>query len=216
MVDENQAPVRRRRASNQSAAAGPSEPLPARSDPWGLAPEPEPVAVAVPPAPIVRAFGAMPSAGDGFAQITERIFDMPDPDAEYAELEGALQLGTQTADSIVSALDRAEDHARRAHRLYVCARVDSERFNLDADVIESAMRTQAVSELQREKDSGVRTKQITDGDTTAKIAAMFPDEHRDLAERRVKSRKMVDHLEAFAQLWRSRCYSLSKMLESRR
>lgn len=211
MVDENQVPVRRRRASNQSAGAGPSEPLPASGDPWGLAPEP--VAVAAPPA---RAFGAMPMAGDGFAQITERVFDMPDPDAEYAELEGALQLGTQTADSIVSALDRAEDHARRAHRLYVCARVDSERFNLDADVIESAMRTQAVSELQREKDSGVRTKQITDGDTTAKIAAMFPDEHRDLAERRVKSRKMVDHLEAFAQLWRSRCYSLSKMLESRR
>jgi hypothetical protein len=211
-------PVRRRRtAAPKSPLDEPSNP----ADPWGLyldaTPAPTPATSQQPtPAALVSPFGAMPGHGPGFARITETIFDLPDPAAEYADLEAALQLGTKSLDSITDALDRAEDNARRAHRLYVCARVDAERFNLDADVIEAAMRTQAVAELQREKDSGLRTKQITDGDTTAKVAVMYPDEHRDLSERRIKSRKMVEHLEAFASLWRSRCYSLAKMLESKR
>jgi len=160
--------------------------------------------------------GGMPTHGKGYADIVERVFDLPDPEAEYDTLEKALKLGTQAFDSISSALDSAEDNARRAHRLYVNARVDAERFNIDAEVIEAAMRTNAIAELQREKDAGHRSKAITDSDTSAKVAAMFPDEFRDLAERKVKSRKMVEHLEAFAGLWRSRCYSLSKMLESKR
>lgn len=161
-------------------------------------------------------FGALPTSGAGYDRIIERVFDMPDPDGEYDELERALVLGTRTYESVSDALDHAEDNARRAHRLYVNARVDAERFNIDADVIESAMRTQAVGELQREKDAGVRTKAITEADTTSKVAALFPDEYRDLAERKVKSRKMIEHLEVFAKLWGSRCYSLSKMLESKR
>lgn len=161
-------------------------------------------------------FGALPTPGPGFDRVTERVFNQPDPDAEYEQLETALRLGTQAFDSITAALDGAEDNARRAHRLFVCARVDAERFTIDAEVIEAAMRTEAVAQLQREKDAGTRTKQITEGDIAAKVAAMFPDEHRDLAERKVKSRKMIEHLEAFAGLWRSRCYSLAKMLESKR
>jgi len=161
-------------------------------------------------------FGALPQHSAGYAAIVERVFDLPDPDAEYQILEESLSVGSSNFDSISAALDTAEDNARRAHKLYVNARVDAERFNIDADVIESAMRTQAIAELQREKDAGLRSKQITDTDATAKVSAMFPDEYRDLADRRVKSRKMIEHVEAFAGLWRSRCYSLSKMLESKR
>lgn len=158
----------------------------------------------------------LPAAGPGYDRIVERVFNLPDPEAEYEALEKALQLGTQAYESIAAALDGAEDHARRAHRLYVCARADSERFNLDAEVIEAAMRSEAVGELQREKDAGVRTKTITEADTAGKVAALFPDEHRDLSERRLKVRKTVEHLESFAGLWRSRCFSLAKMLESKR
>lgn len=161
-------------------------------------------------------FGAMPQPGPGYDRITERIFDLPDPDAEYEELERALSLGTREHDSVFEALDRAQHNARRAHRLYVCARVDAERFNLDADVVEAAMRTQALHALEQDKLAGVRTKQITDADVGAKIAALFPDEHRDLAERRIKSRKMLEQLETFAKLWSSRCYSLASMLDSQR
>jgi hypothetical protein len=158
----------------------------------------------------------MPAMGNGFERIKDTVFNMPDPDSEYADLEAALVMGNQQFDNVSTALDKAEDNARRAHRLYICARVEAEKFNIDADIVEGAMRAQAVSELQREKDAGIRTKQITDADTTAKLAALFPDEWRDLQERRIESRKMVEHLERFADLWRSRCYSLAKMLESRR
>ncbi len=162
-------------------------------------------------------FGELPKAGPGYERITERVFDLADPDAEYLQLEADLAFGAApgTGD-LLGALDGAEDNARRAHRLYVNARVDAEAFNIDADVVEAAMRTQAIAALQHEKDSGHRSKAITDADTTAKMSAMFPDEYRDLAVRKVKSRKMIEHLETFANLWRSRCYSLSKMLESKR
>lgn len=160
--------------------------------------------------------GPMPVQAPGFGRITERVFDMPDPDAEYAVLEKALMLGKLETDSLASALDRAEDNARRAHRLYVAAKLDLERFTADAGLIEGAIRTEAAAELQREKDAGTRTKQITDADVTAKSAALFPDEWRDLAEKKVAAKLAVEHLERFADLWVSRCRSLGGLLASRR
>lgn len=152
----------------------------------------------------------------GFMRIAERVFDLPDPDGEYAELEQALSLGSSEFDSIVKAVDAAEDDARRAHRLYVNAKLDYERFAADAALIEGAIRSEASAELQREKDSGVRTKQITDADVVAKCAALFPDEWRDLAEKRVRAKLSVEHLERFADLWVGRCRSLGGMLASKR
>lgn len=204
----------------------------------GLPPAPEPAAVPAPSAAAVtretraaglevsastarggdpaKPFGALPVLADGFTRITERVFDLPDPDAEYKTLEASLKLGTSEFDSLQQALDCAEDNARRAHRLYVNARVEGESYEFDAEVVEAAMRTHASAELQREKESGLRTKQITDADVTAKIAAMFPDEARDLRMRRIRARKMIEHLKEFADLWGSRCRSLAKMLESKR
>ncbi len=160
--------------------------------------------------------GPIPHQGAGFQRITERIFDLPNSNDEYSLLEAALSLGTQDFDSVAQALDRAEDHARRAHRLYVAARLDYERFLADAEVIEAAIRTEAASELQAEKDSGSRTKQITDADVRAKSAALFPDEWRDLAEKKVQAKLAVEHLERFADLWVSRCRSLGGLLASKR
>lgn len=160
--------------------------------------------------------GPMPEPGEGYARIVERVFSLPDPDAEYEALERALVLGTREFDSIHDALDHAEDNARRAHRLFVAAKLDYERFVADADVIEGAMRTEATADLQAEKESGARTKQITDADVRAKCAALFPDEFRDLAERRTSAKLAVEHLERFADLWVSRCRSLGGMLAARR
>jgi len=156
------------------------------------------------------------STSVGFTRIAERVFNLPDPDGEYEELERALSLGSSEFDSIVKAVDAAEDDARRAHRLYVNAKLDYERFAADAALIESAIRTEASAELQREKDSGQRTKQITDADVVAKSAALFPDEWRDLAEKKVRAKLSVEHLERFADLWVGRCRSLGGMLASKR
>lgn len=160
--------------------------------------------------------GPMPRQAPGFERITERVFDLPDPEAEYALLEKALSLGTQEFDSIAKALDSAEDNARRAHRLYVGAKLDYERFLADAEVIEGAIWSEAVAELQREKEAGTRTKQITDADSRAKCAALFPDEWRDLAEKKVQAKLSVEHMERFADLWVSRCRSLGGLLAAKR
>lgn len=160
--------------------------------------------------------GPLPEQAGGYARITERVFALPDPDTEYDALERALVLGTREYDSITDAVDTAEDNARRAHRLFVAAKLDYERFCADAEVIDGAMRSEATAELQAEKESGARTKQITDADVKAKCAAMFPDEFRDLAEKRTAAKLAVEHLERFADLWSSRCRSLGGMLASRR
>jgi hypothetical protein len=157
-----------------------------------------------------------PKLAAGYERIQDRIFSLPDPEAEYAELQAGLQVGNQQFDSIFSALDRAEDNARRAHRLYICARVDAERFALDADVTEGGLWAAANADLQREKDSGARTKQITDADVRARIASMFPDQWTELQQRRIKARKTVEHLERFADLAKTRCFSLANMLATKR
>ena len=157
-----------------------------------------------------------PTLSEGFERIQTRVFDLPDPDSEYRSLEKALMLGTQQFDSITAALDQAEDNARRAHRLYVNARVDAERFGIEADVVEGGLWSLASAELQREKDSGARTKQITDGDVKSRVSTMFPDQWRELQEKRIKTRKMMEHLERIADLWKTRCYSLAAMLASKR
>lgn len=160
-----------------------------------------------------RSFGSPPELSPGYRRIVVRVFDLPDPDKEYEELEVALR---EAQPSPVVALEMAEDNARRAHRLYVCARAAAEQFNIEASMIEAAMRADALAAITRDKASGHHNKAITEADVTGRMATMFHDEFIDLADRRIKSRKMVEHLEAFAQLWRSRCYSLSTIVGSRR
>lgn len=160
--------------------------------------------------------GSLPALSEGYATVQERIFTLPDPNGEYEELERSMKLGTREFDSVSRALDDAEDNARRAHKLYVNARLDYERFGIDADIIEAGMAAQARTELEREKESGQRSKQITQDDVKHKCLVLFPDEWRDLAERRIKGRKMLEHLERFAELWKVRCFSLAKQLEARR
>lgn len=157
----------------------------------------------------------LPALSAGMNGITVRVFDLPDPEGEYAELEGALSVGSRESDDIAKALDVAEDSARRAHRLYVNARLDAERFAADAEVIEGALRGQAAAELQAEKESGARTKQITDADVRGKAALLFPDEWRALSEGKAKAELMVKHLERFADLWMRRCHSLAALLARR-
>src|SRR5258706_3487080 len=68
---------------------------------------------------IVSHHGTGPALTQGFERIVERVFDLPDPLAEYDRLERELKLGDQRTDygSLQKALDSAEDNARIAHKL---------------------------------------------------------------------------------------------------
>jgi hypothetical protein len=158
--------------------------------------------------------------GAGFDRVTERVFAACDPERDFGRIEEELSIGVAAhrADyaTIADALERSEDNARIAHRLLVGAKVAHDRFEADAEVIATSMREQAVARLQAEKGRGERSKAITDADVVSMMAALFPDEWRATEERRSKARRMTAHLERLADLWASRCRTLSALLGSMR
>jgi hypothetical protein len=158
---------------------------------------------------------ALPELGVAFTHIRESTFSLADPEGEFRYLESRLALTEAlTPGNLQSALNIAEDCARRAHRLYVVARADFERFEIECEAIVEGMRSEANRELQAEKDRKERSKAITDADIRGRAAILFPDEWALVSERKVKAQGMLDHLKRFADLWQQRCYSLSTMLNA--
>lgn len=152
---------------------------------------------------------AMPPMAPGYGGIVETVFDLPDPLAEYNELEAALQQGFGEFHNVTQALARAEDFARRAHRLYVNAKVDLERYLADANAVQGAMWDEAVAQLSLEKERGLRTKQVTDSDVQKRVAILYPDEWRDARVRIVQAEQTVKHLERLADLFQQRSRTLT-------
>lgn len=157
----------------------------------------------------------LPVLPPSWMRIQERSFKLEDPEAEFNELEGALKLtNALTPGNLQEALNVAEDNARRAHRLYIVARIEYEKFELEALPILEAMRDAASKDLQGEKDRKERTKAITEADIKGRASVLFPDEWVIAMERKIKAEGMMDTLKSFAELWRQRCFSLSSMLNS--
>lgn len=157
----------------------------------------------------------LPELNISFTRIRESVFTLADPDGEYKHLEEGISLREAlTPGALMTALNDAEDNARRAHKLYVVARADYERFERECEPIVEGMRDAANRELQAEKDQKLRSKAITDADVRGRAATMFPDEWRNIDTRRIKANGMLEHLRALAELWKNRCYSLNGMLNA--
>jgi hypothetical protein len=158
-----------------------------------------------------------PRMSDDYERISRSIFDV-DAFHDYERLEGALVIGEDRADyaTLNAALDRAEDNARVAHKLFIASKLERERLERRCEVIEAGMRETATDALQEQKAKGTRTKQITDADVRAACASMFPDEWQDIQDRMSVAKKTESHLEALADIWKSRCRSLQVMLQSLR
>lgn len=159
--------------------------------------------------------GTLPDLGASFVRIRETTFSLADPEGEWTYLRDRLALtDALTPGNLQAALNIAEDCARRAHRLYVVAKADFERFEVECDAVTEAMRSEANRALQAEKDRGERAKAITDADIRGRAAILFPDEWSLMMERKVKAQQMTDHLKRFAELWLQRCFSLGTMLNA--
>lgn len=154
---------------------------------------------------------------DDFEQIVTSIF-VEKPWEEYQHLERALKIGQTRSDhgSVNKHLDNAEANARRAHRLWMTAKVERERWERGNATVFAAMRGEATKVLQREKDQGLRSKQITDADVDSQCAALYPDEwmHQEIKRKQVKA--MEDSMQNLAEMWNSRCRSLQAMLSKLR
>ncbi len=96
------------------------------------------------------------------------------------------------------------------------AKIEVIGWELDNAVIFAGMRAEATKILQREKEQGVRNKQITDADVTSMCAALYPDEWRAQEVKRAEVEAMVRSMENLNMNWMSRCRSLQAMLAKQR
>lgn len=149
-----------------------------------------------------------------FERLLETSFKVPDAAAERDELVKALQVGEGRNDvgTLKQALDRAQHNAMRAFDLYCAACVERTRYELDADVVEAAMWTEASEVLEEEKAQGDRRKAITDADVRTKMAAIHPEQWRAAQLKRTQVKRLVDSCERLADLWRDRAKSLESLL----
>jgi hypothetical protein len=154
----------------------------------------------------------------GFSKIVESIF-IAEPYEVYLALEKKLKVGQEGRAihaSVNAALDEAESNARTAHKLWMSARVERDRWERANAIIFSAMRTEATHALQHEKDKGTRNKQITDADVDNAASAMFKDEWLSQQNKRKRVEAMEKSMENLNELWISRCRSLQAMLSKQR
>ena len=160
-----------------------------------------------------------PRLSDDFEEILAITF-VPTANVreEYAALESQLHIGEQRGDraTVMASLDNAEVNARRAFKLYLTARIEEARFEKERDIIRSAMTSSASRSLQQEKDSGQRSKAITDNDVKMKATELYPDEFGALEERSERVKSMVKSMEHLAETWKSRARSLQTILGAMR
>lgn len=151
------------------------------------------------------------------AMIVKSIF-VVDMHKTWRRLRRKLRIGEKRSDyaTIRKALDEAEHDAQQAHRLYVTAKVERDRWEMNQEVSSTAMWSKATRTLQEEKDSKLRNKAITDADVRARCAALFPDEWRHLEDQRSRLKETVSNFQNLAELWQSRCHTLRTMLDKLR
>jgi len=138
------------------------------------------------------------SIGNGYDRIVDTLFDMADPYVVYEEVKRSLRLGTRASradyGTMVDALDAAQEMAEKAFDLYVNAKTAHDSYDIDASAIEAGMRDQAMAALMEEYKAKQR-RSPTNDDVISYMAAKFPDEWRDIQQRRGRARRMVRKLE---------------------
>ena len=164
---------------------------------------------------------ATSNAGEGIqpdlVRITQTIYAV-DAFKDYDDLEKNLEVGEERGDykTLTEHLDKAERRARRAHALYLGAKLELVKWELDQKRVQGAMRASAKEELEEEKLAGEKKKQITNADVEDKMVEKFPDEMAHHALTAAKLKGTVDHLEVLAGLWKTKCFSLGTLLTTLR
>jgi hypothetical protein len=150
-------------------------------------------------------------------KIVECVY-APDVFQQYGELEQNLEIGDERGDyrTLTVHLDKAEVRSRRAHKLYLGAKLELASWELDSRKVTSAMRGEAAAELEAEKAAGERKKAITNDDVEARIAEKFPDEWKAQQLTHVRLRGVVDDMEHLTRAWSNKCHDLRTLLETLR
>jgi hypothetical protein len=154
---------------------------------------------------------------EGFERIVETLF-VEKPFETYQKLEAALKVGDDRGDhsALNRSLDNAESNARLAHRLWMTAKVERERWEIENGIVFGAFKHEAMKTLQHEKDQGLRSKQITDADMETMCMVLFPVEYKEQEIKRKKVKATEESMANLAEVWLSRCRSLNAMLSKSR
>ncbi len=150
-----------------------------------------------------------------FARVIRKIHAI-DPEVEYDSLIKHLDPDpARTEFGVAYAYaDAAESKARKALQLMAVARIEQKAFEHHKAQLEAEFRREALAQLQREKDGGERTKQITDADVKSKMMEMFGDDIGQLEDQGQRVENAVDVTTDLAKLAASRCKTAQTMLGS--
>lgn len=154
-----------------------------------------------------------PMIRSDFGKIVETVF-VNDLHETWKKLKDSLTVGEKRSDhgTLQKALDQAEKNAYDAHRLYITAKIEFESWQKDHDVVMGAFWSEASRSIQKEKDEGNRSKQITDADVRMRIATLHPDDWKVLEVKSAKFKATVDSLANLSEQWNSRCRTLQTMM----
>lgn len=145
----------------------------------------------------------------GFQRIIETIH-VKDPEATHDKLLAFLR--PREGGRTKRDLDEAPYLYRKAHDLYMTAKAERARWELDNDVVFAAMKERAALDLQREKEGGERRKQITDADITTRIALLFPSEWKHQEQKRRAVKNMEDSMANLVAVFETVCRTMPAVL----
>jgi hypothetical protein len=151
-----------------------------------------------PPGRLLPYEGKVPPLPDGYVTIVNSVFNLPDPNAVYEEVLAGIRpikASRASMSELLDALDAAQSTALKARGLLVNTKATIDGVARDTLVLVAAMRDQATTQLEREKEAGLRKKTITEADVEQCLATMFPDEWKAVKERESKAKRTVDLIE---------------------
>jgi hypothetical protein len=146
--------------------------------------------------------GCLPPLPDGYSAVVTSVFNLPDPYSVYTEIvEGIrpLKVSRLSMSDLMDVLDRAQSVVIAARGLLVNTKITVDGVKRDTDRLMAAMRDQASTQLEREKEAGMRKKAITNDDVMGYVATMFQDEWAACQERDAKARRTISMIEAICE-----------------
>jgi hypothetical protein len=94
--------------------------------------------------------------------------------------------------------------------LYVVANVAAKDVEAANESTRGAMWLKAKTALEEHRDKS-GGKAPTKDDIEAKMAAMFPDEYRELVNTEYQAKEAIEHVEWLANMWKQRARTLEAM-----
>lgn len=167
------------------------------------------------PEPPRLPFSSYPHPSEQLAALIDTTIDQAeglDLVKEFEELAAELEIKDALTPQVVRAhINRVENNASRAHRLFILTKAQLETYRIHAETALGAMRDVARAKLEQLKARKEMTKQVTEQDVADMAAVTYPDEWSNINDRLKRGKLTLERLERFADLWQRRSFSLSEL-----